>query len=414
MTTSNATTTSNGNRHRPPARRGGGHGRRTGRGAVVGVAVLLLGTVLLTAGASAAPTGVVPPFVSLVRPEPARRTEPVTLVPVNVWEDRFLEAWEYELETAIPLSRSPDSWDHYTLSYDVDGNTAMFRATGRTRYLDRALEYAENVVATARPSASLSTSQYQDDYRGWVSLQRDLNRPGIEVPLYESYLWRYITTLLRVMQETPSVADDPAYRDRYQRLLDFAEVHVFEKWYVRGQENIYRSRTHMAAHWALIALNLSLITTDPDRRARYRQVVDDIDQHLPNLPSSLREQLRRNPVDPSAWFWDDAWGSYRRPGQDVSHGNGVIAYLVEARDRGGYWTDADLAGFESLLVNVIWPGGRTYRNFVDGSGTGNGWFSDGFVKLGRYDPAVQQRLDRHAVVNSHFAANMALNAAILS
>jgi hypothetical protein len=96
----------------------------------------------------------------------------------------------------------------------------------------------------------------------------------------------------------------------------------------------------------------------------------------------------------------------------VSHGNGVIAYVVEGRRRGSFWTDADLAGFAGL-VQLIWPGGETYRGFVDGSGSDNGWIADGFVKLGRFDPAVQMRLDGYRVVNDQFAANMALNARIL-
>ena len=33
---------------------------------------------------------------------------------------------------------------------------------------------------------------------------------------------------------------------------------------------------------------------------------------------------------------------------------------------------------------------------------------ESFVKLGRYDPAVQLRLEKHQVVNDQFAANMAL------
>jgi hypothetical protein len=36
------------------------------------------------------------------------------------------------------------------------------------------------------------------------------------------------------------------------------------------------------------------------------------------------------------------------------------------------------------------------------------------VKLGRYDAAVQLRLEQHQVVNDQFAANMALNARILA
>jgi hypothetical protein len=142
-------------------------------------------------------------------------------------------------------------------------------------------------------------------------------------------------------------------------------------------------------------------------------VVENIDLHLPGMHASLRGQLRRNPVEPTAYFWSDVWGSARRPGQDVSHGNGVIAYVVEARDRGRNWTGADMAAFAAVLTKVVWPGGRTYREFVDGTGSDNGWFSDGFVKLGRYDPMIQLRLEEHQVVNDQFAANMAFNARVL-
>jgi hypothetical protein len=170
----------------------------------------------------------------------------------------------------------------------------------------------------------------------------------------------------------------------------------------------------MASHWALIALNLALITADPARRMRYRQVVDNVDQHLPNVDASLRGQLRRNPKEPTAYFWSDVWGSFRHPGQDVAHANGVIAYVAEARDNGRFWTDTDTAAFSALLTKVIWPGPKIYRAYVDGTGSDNGWFSDGFVKLGRYDPALQRRLETHLVQNEQFAANMALNVKVLS
>jgi len=350
-----------------------------------------------------------------LRPVQRPPTERITVQPVSRWADLYLDGWDFEHRDSLPETRSADSWDHYDASYVVDANTAMFRATGESRFVDRALEYVENVMASARESSSLPDSQFRDRYRGWASTRPDLDHPGEEVPLYESYFWRYATGLLVAMRDSPAIYGEAGYRARYQRLLQFAEVNIFEKWYTRGPlQYIYRDRTHMAAHWALIALNLSLVTEDASRRTRYRQVVDNIDLHLPDVHAGLRRQMRRNPVEPTAYFWSDVWGSARRPGQDVSHGNGVMAYVVEAADHGRTWTADDMAAFSALLTKVIWPGGRRYAAFVDGSGSDNGWFSDGFVKLGRFDAAVQRRLESHQVVNLQFAANMALNARILS
>ncbi|HEY7271935.1 MAG TPA: hypothetical protein VH502_04305 [Actinoplanes sp.] len=372
--------------------------------------LLILAAASLTA-ASAGPYTDVPPIMRPLPVQPPVRRGIVRIRPLNYWAGVYQQSWDYQAENIQPQSRSQDSWDHYSLSYSVDANIAMFRATGERRYLDRALEWVENVMAASAVSATLRSSQYHDRYRGWVSQQES----GTEVPLYESYFWRYATALLPAMRQAPAVYADARYRARYDRVLTFAEANVFEKWFTRGaDDNIYRSRTHMAAHWAQIALNLSVVTTDAARRDRYHQVVDNIDLHLPNVDSGLRRQLRRNPAEPTAYFWSDVWGSSRRPGQDVGHGNGVLAYVVEAHDNGGRWTDADVAAFSSLLTKVVWPGGRTYRGFVDGTGTDNGWYSDGFVKLGRYDAAVQRRLDEHQVVNDQFAANMALNAKLLS
>ncbi|MFC7275793.1 hypothetical protein ACFQS1_17525 [Paractinoplanes rhizophilus] len=335
----------------------------------------------------------VPAMMTPLPVEPSSGPPPAGLRTVAQWTDVFRQSWDYQYATGLPMSKSPDSWDHYDLSYSVDSCVAMYRATGEHRYLDRALLFVENVATAATPSKSLAHSSFRDGYLGWASAKS--GEGGDEVPLYESYFWRYGTALLVAMR------DGGAQGDRYQRLLDFAETHVFEKWYSRGaDEAIYRDRTHLAAHWALIAHNLAQVTTDAARAARYRSVAGAIDRRL-------RGQLRRNPVEPTAYFWSDRWGSARRPGQDVSHGNGVIAYVVEAG-----WTRAEMAAFAALLTKVVWPGGTVYKGYVDGSGTDNGWLADGFVKLGRFDAGAQLRLDGHRVVNDQFAANMALNARI--
>lgn len=46
----------------------------------------------------------------------------------------------------------------------------------------------------------------------------------------------------------------------------------------------------------------------------------------------------------------------------------------------------------SHLTTVVTPPGRSSAAYVDGSGSGTGWVSDGFVKLGRCSSAVQKHL----------------------
>jgi hypothetical protein len=350
-------------------------------------------------------------------PSPSPARYPGTLRSVAEWAAMFDDQWAGERAQTETASLSGDSWDHYNLSYSIDGLTAVYLATGRADYVDEGLRLLENVVSTAQRSADLSSSNHRDGYRGWVSAQEN----GREVPLYESYFWRYGAGLLRVVRQDARLWEDPARQARVGALREFAEREVFEKWWTRGaEENIYRSRTHMAAHWALIALELSRITPDESRRQRYLSTVQAIDTDLPNAPSSLRGQLRFNPRHPAAYVWSDEWGRVGGRAQDVSHGNAVIAYVVTANAAGSGWTDADMSRFVQTFTQAIWPaapreGQPEGADAVDGSGAGNGWFSDGFVKLGRFDPALLKRLETHDVGRSvQFAGNNALNAAILA
>ncbi|WP_232536939.1 hypothetical protein [Cystobacter fuscus] len=324
------------------------------------------------------------------------------------WEKEFLSHWDVEhAESFLPASTSRDSWQFYSLAYGIDGNTAMYRATGKVRYLDRALLYVDNMVDTARDSWSLEGRQFVDLSRGWSS--GDPENLGLEVPLYESYCWRYVTRLLRVIRETPALYNKGKYRKQYQRLLEFSEIHIFEKWFQRGADAyIYRENTHMASHWASIAMDLALMTPDAARKTRYLEVFD-------NIASSLRAQMGVSPLNPEASFWSDEWGIHSGPGQDVSHGNGVVAYIVEAHEAGMEWTDGDVRALRVTLDSIIWPSAGQYAQFVDGSGKGDGWFNDGFMKLGRYDAALQLRLETHAVGwNTQFFGNAALNVRLLS
>jgi hypothetical protein len=340
---------------------------------------------------------------------------PPELQSVADWEKSFQSHWQLEhLKSFLPMSTSGDSWELYSLAYGIDGNTAMYRATGKLQYLDRALLYANNAVNSARGSWVLPGSQFKDGYRGWASQHPETK--GMEVPLNESYCWRYVTRMLRVIRETPELYNDGRYRAAYERLLEFSERDIFEKWYRRGAESyIYRGNTHMASHWAYIAMNLALMTTDQERKTQYLDVVNNINRDLPNSTSSLRQQMKPSPANPAAYFWSDVWGSSSRPGQDTPHGNGVISYIVEAHDAGIEWTDDDIRKFVATLSTVVWPSASKYANYVDGSGNLPGWMSDGWMKLGRYDASLQRRLESHTVGRTiQFYGNGALNARILS
>lgn len=347
---------------------------------------------------------------------------PAALLPVTVWEESFQTVWNEEHVTEYDgWSKNGNSAWYYFLAYALDGNTAMYESTCTADYLDRALYYINNIVADAQVSATMPTSQYQDNYQGWVAHDPEDGALG-EVSLYESYFWRYVTRVLRVIRQTPRLYDDALYRQQYDQLLAFTETHLFEKWYTRDPTNIYRSRTHMAATWAYIALDLWLITEDATRKALYWEVVTKINTDLsPYHPSSLRNQIIANPRDVSAYFWNDEWGSYDRPGQDTSHGNNVIAYMVEAHDQEIYWDDADVTGLSNLVTKVLWNGDAinpTFGAYFDGSSRGEGFFqSDGFLKLGRYDPNIQQIYEQYTGQDKYltqFYGNGALNARRLS
>lgn len=362
---------------------------------------------LVVVAMSACATGPVPDPTPAPLPPPAPPSQP--LRPVAYWQRVFDDEASGLDAQSRPLSRSSDSWDFYPLAYSVDAFTSMFEATGESRYADVALDYVEGMVASARPSSSFSGRGFGDRYLGWVSPQRGVSQ---EVPLYESYCWRYATRLLRMLRGSP-LYQVPAYRERYERLLAFAETDIFEKWYTRGvDEFIYRSRTHMAAHWAQIALDLSMLTTNDARRARYREVVRNIDDRL-------RAQFHLSRAEPAAYLWSDVWGEACDGGheksdcQDVSHGNGVISYIVEARDVNGAWSAEDIARFSRTFTAFVLGADGRHPEYVDGTGRGNGWIADGFAKLGRSSPAVQAVLQNYGVQNAQYHAAMAVNAKML-
>lgn len=334
---------------------------------------------------------------------------------VAAWESMFLRIWDRDhVNLYLPKSISADSRTYYDLAYGLDAAAAMFQATGNPAYLDRGLLYVENIIASARPSSSFPRSRFKDAYFGWVCQQAG-SYYGQEVVLYEIYFWRYVTRLLRLMQANAAVWADAGYFQRFQNILAFSEANIFDKWYARGPKwYIYREVTHITAHFGSIALDLALMTGDASRRSRCLAVFDNINRSLPNRPGcSLRSQVIVHPAVSGALFWNPSWGSFALPGSDTAHANGVVSFIVEAQELGAEWTLTDVGGLVTTLDRVILKGGNTTATYLDGSGS-DGWINDGWVKLGRYSVALQQRLETYKrAQNCQLWGNCALNAKLL-
>lgn len=330
------------------------------------------------------------------------------------WESMFLRIWSRDNATYQPKSVSGDSGQYYDLAYSIDANAAMFQATGKTQYLDRALLYVENTIRSARVSSSFPRSRFKDRYYGWVSKESGTYN-GQEVVLYEIYLWRYVMRLLRLMRANGGVYANASYRQRFQRILAFSETNIFDKWYARGPNAyIYRGVAHITAHFGYIALNLSRLTGDAGRRSRCLAVFNNINRSLPNFPGrSMRKQLIAHPMVGGGLFWDATWGVFSRPGGDTPHSNGVVSFIVESQELGSEWTSTDTNRLVVTLLGAILKGGSTTATYLDGSGT-NGWINDGWCKLGRYNVTLQKRLEAYQRAQTcQLWGNCALNARLL-
>lgn len=343
--------------------------------------------------------------------EPLRPTLIATtddLLDVSAWDKRFRSALANEHKKNLGLATSANSFKHYQLAYAIDGLGAQFEVTGNVDYLGQALLYIREVMTSAVRSSTMEKSSYRDDFMGWGA--RDHPNPSIdgdEYPLFESYFWRYVARLLRVMKESGITEENPSIKKAYDHVLAFLEVQIFDKWHQRGPNHIYRSRTHMASHWSYISLQLLHLTEDAARQSKARVIIDEINE-------MLRGKMESHPEVAGGYFWDSVWDTSSYPGQDVAHGNAVVAYIVEAFELGEGWSLDDINALSLTFSEVIWridDDGIEYAEFVDGSGEGTGWFSDGFIKLGRFDDTIQKRLESHEVGRSvQFFGNVALNA----
>lgn len=306
------------------------------------------------------------------------------------WKARFDFYWGSEYTLFLNQCQSSGGeQEHYYAAWYLEGAVAAWRATGDNAILDQLLFSIEEVIDTAAyvPIGDGST------YLGWAATKTSATEPK-GYPLWESYFWRHVATLLRVMYQSPILRASGTYQTQYDTILSFIEKNVWEKWEVDSLGNFYRSRTHMASHWARIGMELYIITGDQ----KYKTVADNINfAGFPVTEDWPGANLRDRLYDfGGGYAWYQEWDTANK--QDTDHGSDFMSFVVESETNGGYWTSADIAKFTTTFNSTIWYDDTpvAWKQYVDGTGTTDATISlHGWLNLGRNDEALQNRINTY-------------------
>ncbi len=321
---------------------------------------------------------------------------------VNEWRMKFDQIAQKKDSYITSLSLSNDSRQHYNLSYYLDAYGTMYKVTREEMYLEKFFILVENVISQAQYSYTFEKSQYKDQFLGWTDQSSPVvKNHGGEYPLYESYCWRYVTDVLLFLNRNSDILESKNYQQRYQNILDFTEKNIFEKWLSRGENHLYRSNTHMFSHWARIGFDLHKITD----KSEYADVYEEFNNRMGNKLNFSTGNVKM--VVPFTTFWSRKKNKIL----DTNHANATVGTIIKMYDESVYYDQETVQGIIALFDKVIWKNTDNYAKFIDGSGKGTGSFSDGWIKLGRYDLNLQKRLESHKRGRSiQYYANLCYNA----
>ncbi len=306
------------------------------------------------------------------------------------------------------------------LSSPLAAFLTMYELTDSVKYLEQAYDLSNRVVASAKVSSRIEGNQsnFNDQYLTWINLNPKFEEtkrgsPGMrEYPLYESYFFRYMAKMLYMTAQTKGKTKGQFQND-YNHLLNFLRINGWEKWYERGKKVndcnpfIFRSRTHMACQWGVVALYLSELEDDNTRKLQYTTFLD-------KLNAQLRDNLKITSKGAYKWnmTWDSEWPlgtQCNKPIkpiiQDGSHGNHVINYVVSCYELGRYWNETDIKRFVRTTSTLLYNKQESYfygdlNQKYDKSYLGGLRFGDGFIKLARYDKPLLLSFERARIVQS--------------
>lgn len=315
---------------------------------------------------------------------------------VLYWKELYDTTWakpgsKGKLDAIKYASSNGANQEYYYLAWHLDGLIQIWQATGDNKYLNDAIQLIQHTINNAVPV-------HKGKYKGWPATKHGYAPNGY--PLWDSFLYKHVASLLRIMYKSPNLRmmryGNGSYQNWYDKTLAFVEKNIWDKWYNEHPKNLYRSNTHMASHWARIGMELYIITG----KQQYLNVFNNIS--YAGFPkgmqgpagSSLRKQMFRKG---SALIWNSSWGS--RNIQDTSHGADVVSFWVTARENKMYWSANDMNGLISTLNNYVWKSNSPilFAQNTDGSGRSSNMEASfhNFITLGRFNQELQNRIRKY-------------------
>jgi hypothetical protein len=308
-------------------------------------------------------------------------------------------------ENYLNKSTSGDSYDFMSISNILDALQCMYLSTGEEFYRNDLIKIIDNILSTAQVSKNITGNKYEykDNYLTWISKNR-LNSYNNEAPLFEGYIFRFITQFIYNLHEEGWTNLSNENQNWYNRTLQFIEKNIWEKWANRSNKinnkpyTIFlRTRTHTSSHWAFIGFFLKEITTDPLIKTQCIELYNMYDL-------LLKRNLKPNPAFPQAYIWNCSWDDVSGTQanvvtdvvlQDVSHGNHVLSYVTVSKKMGNSnWSDDEMDSLCNTLKLVVYNKETiSFADMVDGSpstsrpGWGNNQ-SEGWIKLSWFDKEV--------------------------
>lgn len=344
-----------------------------------------------------------------------------TIKSYSYWQGLQVTAFN---SSDVSFYKSGDSGRHYPLANGFNGMLSAYRASGSTTYLHQLMLCIDWVIYTAKPGNLLPDSTWKNpNYLCWPDYTQEGS--GDEINLNEFYLWRHIAifidTITGLSGNYPgNGVQSPAgtYAAKRATYLAFLEKHIWEKWYSRGMNRIYRAVIHISTHSAVVAMILrehAVSATIRSQAAAVHANIDHIGQpsgESRGLGSHIRKYMEPHPRNSNAYFWY-WWGDRNTtrttsgsmaatyPGcSDVSHGGAPIDYVIECILRGYYdWNISDMIKFCNLL-NMFCPDASkqmtsTGAGFIDGTiYSSSRDLRLGFISLGAFERKTQANLDK--------------------